>query len=51
VNDIGVKLAKDIDESPGYGLFVSVPGIDVEVGIVYAFFGIVDIDGLGATLR
>src|ERR1700733_12483920 len=38
LNDIGVKLAEDIDESPGNDFLVSVAGVDVEIGIVHAFF-------------
>src|SRR6204780_4743917 len=51
LNDIGVELAEDIDESPGDGLLVSGPGVDVEIGVVHAFFSVVDIDGLGCDVE
>jgi len=51
LNDIRVELAKDVDESPGDGLFVSVPGVEVEIGIVHALFRVVDIDGLGGDVE
>jgi hypothetical protein len=47
LNEVRVKLAEDVDESPRGGLFVSAPGVDVEIGIVHAFFRVVNIDGLG----
>lgn len=46
LNDIGVKFAEDIDESPGDGLFVGVSRSDVEVDIVDALFRMVDVDRL-----
>jgi hypothetical protein len=51
LNDIRVKLAEDIDESPGCGLLVSVAGVDVKIGIVDAFFRMVDIDGFGGDIE
>ena len=38
LNDIGVEFAEYIDESPRDRLFVSVAGVDVEIGIVDALW-------------
>ncbi len=51
LNDIGVKLAEYIDESPRDGIFVSLAGVDVEIGVVHAFFRVVDVDGLGGDIE
>jgi len=47
LNDIRVQFAKGVDEAPAYGFGVGVAGVDVEVGVVDALIGMVDINGLG----
>ena len=51
LNDIRVKFAKDIDESPGDGPFVGIPGVDVEIGIVHAFFRMIDVNRFGGDVE
>ena len=51
LNDIRVKFAKNIDESPGDHLLVGDSSIDVEVGIVHASFGMVDVNRLGGDIE
>ena len=46
LNDIGMKFAEDIDEAPRDGLLISLPGLDVEIRIVHAFFRMVDVNRL-----
>lgn len=48
---VGMKLTEDIDEAPGDGAGEGVAGIDVEVDVVDAVVGVVDVDGFGSDVH
>ena len=48
---VRVKLPKDIDESPFHGVAVGLAGVSVEIGIVDAAVGVVDVDGLRGDIQ
>jgi hypothetical protein len=48
---IGVELAKHIDEAPCHGIFVRHASVDVEIDVVHALFGMIDVNWFGSDIQ
>jgi hypothetical protein len=46
LHELRMEFAKDVNEPPRHGLFVSRAGVDMEIDIVYTLFRMVDVDWL-----
>ena len=42
-----MELPEEVDEAPGNGLLESIARVDVEVGVVDAAIGMIDVDRFG----